>query len=74
MFDGNPIGFLITIGVELVAIRFPAEFKDPSKRIEMFEISEMVCDELANKNFDIIWQYCYRKFANIKDINIGIEN
>ena len=64
----EPVGLIISMGAAFVAAKFPIEFKDVSKRFVVFDMCEMVCDELANKNFDIIWESCCSKFADIKDI------
>ena len=70
----DPVGLIISMGISFVASKFPIEFRDKSKRFVIFEMCEIVCDELTNKNFNIMWESCYSDLVDIKDINLGIKN
>ncbi len=71
MIDGNPVGTLISIATLFVAVKYPDDFRNPEKKKDIFEMCEMVRNELADKNFDVICERCYKNFASIEDINFG---
>lgn len=68
MITNDPTSFIISLSISFVATRYPVEFRDTLKQQTVFELCEMCGDELANKHFDMIWQFCYKNLVTAKDV------
>ena len=67
-FSDDPLSFIISLGKSFVSAKYPIEFRDTMRQQTVFELCEMCCDELADKHFDMIWQFCYKDLVNVKDV------
>ena len=66
------INALATVAIDLVAYKFPDEFNNPQKYgHDIFELIEMVADELASKNVDIFVKPFLDLLVDVKDVEWG---
>ena len=69
----NPISIIIMYSIGFVAQKFPAEFCDKRQRREVFELIEMVADELSEKHMEMISKPFFDQLVDYKDIVMGDE-
>lgn len=59
---------LAGFATNIVELKFPSEFNDRRYAHTIFELIELVGDELAKKNMDLFVNPMLNQLANIKDI------
>jgi hypothetical protein len=59
---------LAGLATYIVEIKFPSEFNDRRYSRTIFELIELVGDELAKKNIDLFVKPMLEQLADIKDI------
>ena len=64
------VGTIGMLSITIVERKFPKEFYDLKCRQTIFELVEMVSDELSNKNMKLFTDAWIDKLAPIKEINI----
>ena len=69
----NPLSIIIRYSVSFVAQRFPAEFRNKRQRREVFELIEMVADELSEKHMEMIAKPFFDRLVDYKDVVMGDE-
>ena len=58
------------LSITIVQRKFPKEFYDLKYRQTIFELVEMVSNELGNKNMNLFTDAWINKLAPVKEINI----
>lgn len=72
MFGLNNI---ISIAVYSVLSKFSEDLKDYNKnKFTIFDLSEMICNELVNKHGYLFIEDYTKNLINIKDFEIGKKN
>lgn len=62
------------MSVAFVRAKYPEEFVDPAYKHTIFELVELVGDDLSKRNFDVISKPYFDTLASVKDIAIGDRN
>ena len=65
------IGSLAGIATYIVKLKFPSEFNDRRYSRDIFELIELVSDELAKKNIDLFVKPMLDQLVDIKDLKVG---
>ncbi len=65
------MSLLTSMAIEVVALIYPKEFKDPHYKREIFDVIELVADDLTKRNVSLFVDPYINKLACIKDICIG---
>ena len=72
MFGLNNI---INLAVNMTFTKFPEALNDYKKNYNaLFEVSEMVADELTYKQGGLFVKDCTKDFVSIKDLTFGDKN
>ena len=69
----NPTSIIIMYSIGFVAQKFPAEFRDKRQRREVFELIEMVADELSEKHMEMISKPFFDQLVDYKDVVMSIS-
>ena len=65
------IELLSRMAIEVVALMYPKEFKDPYYAREVFEVIELVANDLTKRNTNLFVDQYINELASVKDISIG---
>ena len=65
------ISSLAGMSVAIVAFMYPKEFNDPWYAREIFELVELVGDDLIKRNASLFVDQYINELANVKDIAFG---
>lgn len=71
----NSVNDCITLAIYFTLTKFPEEVKDFNRnKFSIFEIADMVANELANKHSDLFVKPYLEQLVDVKDFNIGDRN
>lgn len=65
------MSMLSGLACAIVEAKFPEEFYDPCFAKTVFDVIELVGDELAKKNFDIFVSPFINQLVDVKDVAYG---
>ena len=64
----NSLCIISSIAVSSICVKFPEAFLDDSKRQVVFDIIEMIAEELIAKNYSAIAQPFFDSFVDVCNI------
>ena len=69
--DFSPMIVIPTFAIALIESRLVKEFYDPNYKHTIFDLVEMVSDELAEKNYELFARPYFDKFCSVDELTLG---